>query len=96
MTSVESTLRNRAAQKQGSLVGYFPAGYPSVEQSVQALVAMANNGCNILEIGVPYSDPVMDGPVIQRATETAQWLVGLGAQALYQPVLGLESQPRIR
>jgi tryptophan synthase alpha chain len=71
MTSVESTLRNRAAQKQGSLIGYFPAGYPSVEQSVEALVAMANNGCNILEIGVPYSDPVMDGPVIQRATETA-------------------------
>ncbi len=71
MISVEETLRSRAAQKKGSLIGYFPAGYPTVEDSVEALVAMANNGCNILEIGVPYSDPVMDGPVIQRATEQA-------------------------
>ena len=71
MISVEETLRSRATQNKGSLVGYFPAGYPTVEQSVEALVAMADNGCNILEIGVPYSDPVMDGPVIQRATEQA-------------------------
>lgn len=71
MISVEETLRSRAAQNKGSLVGYFPAGYPTVEHSVEALVAMADNGCNILEIGVPYSDPVMDGPVIQRATEQA-------------------------
>ena len=71
MISVEETLRTRAAQNKGSLIGYFPAGYPNVEQSVEALVAMASNGCNVLEIGVPYSDPVMDGPVIQRATEKA-------------------------
>jgi len=69
--SVEETLRSRAAQNKGSLIGYFPAGYPNVEESVKALVAMANNGCNILEIGVPYSDPVMDGPVIQQTSEAA-------------------------
>lgn len=72
MISVEETLRSRAAQKKGSLIGYFPAGYPTVENSIEALVAMSNNGCNVLEIGVPYSDPVMDGPVIQRATEQAR------------------------
>lgn len=69
--TVEETLRSRAKQGLGSLIGYFPAGYPDVDRSVSALVAMAKNGCNVLEVGVPYSDPVMDGPVIQRATETA-------------------------
>jgi len=53
------------------LIGYFPAGYPTVEDSIEALVAMAKNGCDVLEIGVPYSDPVMDGVVIQKATEQA-------------------------
>lgn len=71
MISVEQTLRDRSAQEKGSLVGYFPAGYPNLEKSSQALIEMAKSGCNLLEIGIPYSDPVMDGPVIQRATELA-------------------------
>jgi tryptophan synthase alpha chain len=71
LISVEGTLRENKASGKGSLVGYFPAGYPTVEDSVQALVAMAKNGCDVLEIGVPYSDPVMDGVVIQKATEQA-------------------------
>ncbi|MEK9908626.1 MAG: tryptophan synthase subunit alpha, partial [Aquiluna sp.] len=68
---VEEVLRGRRAQGRGSLIGYFPAGYPTVDDSVAALVAMAQEGCDILEVGVPYSDPVMDGAVIQRATEKA-------------------------
>jgi tryptophan synthase alpha chain len=71
MSTVAEVLSTRTKSNQGSLIGYFPAGYPTVDASVEALVAMANNGCNVLEIGVPYSDPVMDGPVIQRATEKA-------------------------
>lgn len=71
MITVEQTLRERAAQSKGSLIGYFPAGYPTMDASVDALLTMAENGCNVLELGIPYSDPVMDGPVIQRATEQA-------------------------
>jgi tryptophan synthase alpha chain len=71
MSIVEKTLRDNQASGRGTLVGYFPAGYPSVEASVDALVAMAENGCDVLEIGVPYSDPVMDGLVIQEATQQA-------------------------
>jgi tryptophan synthase alpha chain len=56
---------------KGSLIGYFPAGYPSVAESVDAAIAMCKNGVDVLELGVPYSDPVMDGIVIQEATETA-------------------------
>lgn len=72
MSSVSDTLRANRESGKGSLVGYYPAGYPTVNDSVDALVAMAENGCDILEIGVPYSDPVMDGLVIQVATEAAR------------------------
>lgn len=71
MSKVESILKQNRESGRGTLVGYFPAGYPTVDDSVEALVSMAKNGCDILEVGVPYSDPVMDGLVIQQATETA-------------------------
>jgi tryptophan synthase alpha chain len=72
MSRVHDTLIANRDSGKGSLVGYYPAGYPTLEGSVEALVAMAENGCDILEIGVPYSDPVMDGLVIQVATEEAR------------------------
>ena len=71
MSKVEDILRTNRESGRGTLVGYFPAGYPTVDDSVAALVAMAQNGCDVLEVGVPYSDPVMDGLVIQKATEEA-------------------------
>lgn len=71
MSKVEEIFaRNKAAGKD-TLVGYFPAGFPNVEESIEACVAMCENGVDILELGVPYSDPVMDGLVIQQATEAA-------------------------
>lgn len=72
MSSVKDTLLANRESGKGSLVGYYPAGYPTLKDSVDALVAMSENGCDILEIGVPYSDPVMDGLVIQIATEEAR------------------------
>ena len=51
-----------------ALIGYLPAGFPTVEDSIEAAVALGNNGADVIEIGIPYSDPVMDGPVIQAAT----------------------------
>lgn len=53
------------------LIGYFPAGFPTLPESVEAAVAMCEAGVDVLEFGVPYSDPVMDGLVIQKATELA-------------------------
>lgn len=64
-------LKSRKAHGKGSLIGYFPAGYPTLNESVDAAIAMCENGVDVLELGVPYSDPVMDGLVIQKATETA-------------------------
>lgn len=56
---------------RAALVGYLPAGYPSVDGSAATLRAMIDAGCDLVEVGVPYSDPVMDGPTIQAAAAAA-------------------------
>lgn len=53
------------------LIGYLPIGFPTLQDSIDAAIAMVQNGVDILELGVPYSDPVMDGLVIQNATQVA-------------------------
>jgi tryptophan synthase alpha chain len=59
------------AEGRAALVGYLPAGYPSVEGSIEAMRAMVDAGCDVIEVGLPYSDPVMDGPTIQAAAQAA-------------------------
>ncbi|MFE6970077.1 tryptophan synthase subunit alpha [Isoptericola sp. NPDC057653] len=59
------------ADGRAALVGYLPVGFPDVDRSIEAVLAMVEAGVDVVEIGVPYTDPVMDGPVIQRAAETA-------------------------
>lgn len=54
-----------------ALVGYWPAGFPDVDASIEAVQAMVDAGCDIIEIGLPYSDPVMDGPTVQAAAQQA-------------------------
>lgn len=54
-----------------ALIGYLPIGFPNLAESIEAAVALVENGVDVLELGIPYSDPVMDGAVIQQATETA-------------------------
>ncbi|MDX6247541.1 MAG: tryptophan synthase alpha chain [Kribbellaceae bacterium] len=63
----------RAANDAGraALVGYLPAGYPTIEGGVDAIKALVDGGADVVEIGLPYSDPVMDGVTIQRAAEIA-------------------------
>jgi tryptophan synthase alpha chain len=56
---------------RSTLIGYFPIGYPTLQASIDAAIAMCQNGVDVLELGVPYSDPVMDGLVIQEATGEA-------------------------
>jgi tryptophan synthase alpha chain len=71
MSTTETVLKDLSAKGEPALIGYFPAGYPTVQESVEACVAMCESGIDVLELGVPYSDPVMDGLVIQVATEQA-------------------------
>lgn len=69
--SVEQTIRSRREEGSGSLIAYLPAGFPTLDESVEAAVAVLDAGADVLELGVPYSDPVMDGPQIAQATQTA-------------------------
>jgi tryptophan synthase alpha chain len=56
---------------RSALVGYLPTGYPDVPTSIDAMAALVKSGCDIIEVGIPYSDPGMDGPTIAKATEAA-------------------------
>lgn len=67
MTSTNSRLQKAFSASKKSLVAYLTAGDPSVDECVAAARAAVDNGVDVLEIGVPFSDPVADGPVIQRA-----------------------------
>jgi tryptophan synthase alpha chain len=56
---------------RAALVGYLPAGFPSYDGCIEAMKALVDNGVDVIEVGLPYSDPVLDGPTIQAATERA-------------------------
>lgn len=56
---------------RAALIGYLPVGYPTLDGSLDHFRTMVESGCDIIEVGVPYSDPVMDGPTIQEAADTA-------------------------
>ncbi|RWZ51732.1 tryptophan synthase subunit alpha [Labedella phragmitis] len=71
MSAVADVIRTRVDAGTGALVGYLPVGFPTFDESVDAAVAIAQSGVDIIELGLPYSDPVMDGPVIQAATQQA-------------------------
>lgn len=58
-------------ENRSALIGYMPAGFPSVKGSIELVNALADAGVDIVEVGFPYSDPVMDGPVIQQASQRA-------------------------
>lgn len=59
------------ADGRAALIGYLPAGFPSVDGGIAAMRAMVEAGADVVEVGLPYSDPLMDGPVIQQAVDAA-------------------------
>jgi tryptophan synthase alpha chain len=71
MSTVTATIQAAKAEGRAALIGYLPAGYPTVPGSIDLIKGMVDAGCDLVEIGVPYSDPVMDGPTIQAAATAA-------------------------
>ena len=69
--SVATIIGTCRAEDRAALIGYLPVGFPSVKGSITAMKVLVDSGVDIIEIGVPYSDPVMDGPVIQDAAVRA-------------------------
>ncbi|GAB7003795.1 tryptophan synthase subunit alpha [Nocardioides sp. AN3] len=69
--STRTAFEKAKADGRAALVGYLPAGFPDVDGGIEALRAMVAAGCDVIEVGLPYSDPVMDGPTIQAAAQQA-------------------------
>jgi tryptophan synthase alpha chain len=69
--SVRTVIEDARSQGRAALIGYLPVGFPDVPTSVAAMRAMVAGGVDVVEVGLPYSDPLIDGPVIQRVTEAA-------------------------
>lgn len=71
MTASAPLIHSRVAEGDAALIAYLPLGFPTVDKSVEAALTLLENGVDIIELGFPYSDPGMDGPVIQRAAAAA-------------------------
>jgi tryptophan synthase alpha chain len=71
MSGLSSLFEECRAAGRSALIGYLPTGFPDVPTSISAMTAMVESGCDIIEVGIAYSDPGMDGPVIAAAAEAA-------------------------
>src|SRR5512139_3250294 len=60
-----------AFRKKPIFMPYFPLGYPDLDTSIQVIEALARHGADLIEVGLSFSDPLADGPVIQKATQVA-------------------------
>ncbi|MGD8149079.1 tryptophan synthase subunit alpha [Ornithinimicrobium sp. Y1694] len=71
MNALDELFTRTRSEGRAALVAYLPAGYPDLETSVQAVRAVAEAGADVVEVGVPYTDPLMDGPVVEQAASEA-------------------------
>lgn len=71
MSVLTDRLDQIKAEGRSALIAYLPVGYPTVDRSIRAMETVIDAGVDIVEVGVPYSDPVLDGPTIQVAAEAA-------------------------
>ena len=69
--SLTEVFESAKDENRSALIGHIPAGFPSVAGSIELVNALADSGVDIVEVGFPYSDPVMDGPIIQEASQRA-------------------------
>lgn len=91
MSRVEDAIRKAQDAGRGAFVGYLPVGYPDLQTSIDAALTLARNGVDVIELGPPYSDPVMDGEVIQQATQQAL-ANGYRTRDLFTAVQAITSQ----
>jgi tryptophan synthase alpha chain len=85
MSRLRTAIRAANDDDRAALIAYVPVGYPSVPGSIAAMTAAVRAGADVVEVGVPYSDPGMDGPVIQQAVDVAV-RAGVGMRDVLQAV----------
>lgn len=71
MSVLSDVFERCRSENRAALIGYYPAGYPTLDGSIEAVRTLVENGCDVVEVGIPYSDPMMDGPTIQAAADVA-------------------------
>ena len=82
-------------EKAGNILSiYFTAGFPSLESTARIVKALENAGADMIEIGMPFSDPMADGPVIQKSNEVAL-KNGMSLKLLFEQLQGLRAEVRI-
>src|SRR5436190_12112424 len=87
---IQAAFERLRAERRTGLVTYVTAGDPTLARSAEILRALDGAGADVLEVGIPFSEPLADGPVIQRATERAL-AAGSTASAVLDLVAGLRS-----
>ncbi|KAF5003822.1 hypothetical protein F66182_16094, partial [Fusarium sp. NRRL 66182] len=71
MEAIKATFAKCKQEKRSALVTYVTAGYPTVEETIDILLGLENGGADVIELGLPFTDPIADGPTIQRANTQA-------------------------
>lgn len=82
-TALDDLFVKTRAENRAALIAYIPAGFPSIEGCKKVIQAFVDGGVDAIEIGFPYSDPVMDGPTIQAAADQAL-AQGTGAKDVFE------------
>jgi tryptophan synthase alpha chain len=94
MNRIEATFEKLAGKKEKALVGFVTAGDPDLSRSLRIIAAMCAAGLDLLELGVPFSDPTADGPVIQRSSGRAI-AAGIGLAQVLEMVAALRRETQI-
>lgn len=68
---IELTFKQVRSQNRAALMPYFTIGFPTIEKSLEVIKAISQSGADVLELGIPFSDPLADGPTIQHSTQKA-------------------------
>ena len=71
MTRIEKRFEQLRSERRKAFIPYITAGDPSLDITLELVLALDKGGADLIELGVPFSDPIADGPVIQRATDRA-------------------------
>ena len=91
---IEATFKDLKAKNEAALIGYITAGIPTPENTVDIAKALIRGGVDILELGVPFSDPIADGPTIQAAAHQALNL-GVTVQKVFNMVEEIKAEHNI-
>jgi tryptophan synthase alpha chain len=85
VSALQDRIQAARAEGRAALIAYLPVGYPDVDASIAAMVAAVEGGADVVEVGMPYSDPGMDGPTIQEAVDVAV-RAGIGLRDVFRAV----------